>query len=494
MAEIKITQQMIDFYRSKPGNSVLLDSAIVDLIKKDIGLGKLPKEFVQLANDVRNKGYAANDTNVFGYGFNTGTNSELQIERTSSPEELEEINGLESTYSAMNLKIVNCDSEKIQDKISDFTQGCIGDCGLLSTLKALSSNDVGAKYIDNAISIDSKTGDRIVTFIGVNKSYRIPKVKLYSPVGVLGSTNASAIEKAVNMYFKERAAEVENGSGPDIVDRYYHRKSKRMSVYPQLWGAAPEDVIYLLTGASMYHVSIQSEEYDDYKNNPKKYIGTVGFGCKKDVSDLHKFIAPLEYVYRGIVGKPFDNHWFALLGIDSENNIKYSNPWFSKRVLCDNINEIYNDNYIVDINLCDTSDFIERIETVNTQEGSQTFYKTRKGVIRRIDTKDSESQLISIEKYDDLGRPYATQYYENGQKSSLEMRYYNVNNEGIESPFFEEPYLTRCIFNNNKIVSEENIYAEYKGFEHRDIDYYNDSGKVTKRVCYILGEIRVEKE
>ena len=36
MAEIKITQEMIDYYRSKPGNSVLLDSAIINLIQKDI--------------------------------------------------------------------------------------------------------------------------------------------------------------------------------------------------------------------------------------------------------------------------------------------------------------------------------------------------------------------------------------------------------------------------------------------------------------------------
>ena len=40
MADIKITQQMIDFYRSKPGNSVLLDSAIIEKIQKDIETGE----------------------------------------------------------------------------------------------------------------------------------------------------------------------------------------------------------------------------------------------------------------------------------------------------------------------------------------------------------------------------------------------------------------------------------------------------------------------
>lgn len=92
MADIKITQQMIDFYRNKPGNSVLLDSAIIDLINKDIETGKLPKEFALLATDVQKAGYSIANSNLFGYGFDINANSGLQFERTTTQEEQEEIN------------------------------------------------------------------------------------------------------------------------------------------------------------------------------------------------------------------------------------------------------------------------------------------------------------------------------------------------------------------------------------------------------------------
>lgn len=83
MAEIKITQQMIDYYRSKPGNAVLLDSTIIDLIKKDIETGKLPKQFATLASDAQKTGYNATSSNLFGYGFGADSNMGLSFERTT---------------------------------------------------------------------------------------------------------------------------------------------------------------------------------------------------------------------------------------------------------------------------------------------------------------------------------------------------------------------------------------------------------------------------
>ena len=91
MAEIKITQQMIDYYRSKPGNAVLLDSAIIDLINKDIETGKLPKEFATLASDAQKTGYNVTSSNLFGYGFDTNTDIGLTFERTTVPDNKPEI-------------------------------------------------------------------------------------------------------------------------------------------------------------------------------------------------------------------------------------------------------------------------------------------------------------------------------------------------------------------------------------------------------------------
>ena len=83
MADIKITQEMIDFYRSKPGNSVLLDSTIIDLIKKDSETGRLPKEFTTLASEAQKTGYNATSSNLFGYGFGADSNMGLSFERTT---------------------------------------------------------------------------------------------------------------------------------------------------------------------------------------------------------------------------------------------------------------------------------------------------------------------------------------------------------------------------------------------------------------------------
>lgn len=91
MSDIKITQQMIDFYRSKPGNMLLVDSAIIELIQKDIESGNLPEQFTQLATDVKRTGNNASTSNLFGYGFDTDTTFELSFEKRTSQEELEYI-------------------------------------------------------------------------------------------------------------------------------------------------------------------------------------------------------------------------------------------------------------------------------------------------------------------------------------------------------------------------------------------------------------------
>ena len=84
MAELNVTSQMIKEYRTLIGNFVLSDSAILEMIKKDIETGKLSKEFATLATDAQKVGYNANTSNLFGFGFNTNTAMGLSFERTTS--------------------------------------------------------------------------------------------------------------------------------------------------------------------------------------------------------------------------------------------------------------------------------------------------------------------------------------------------------------------------------------------------------------------------
>lgn len=127
MSDIKITQQMIDFYRSKPGNMLLIDSAIIELIQKDIESGNLPEQFTQLATDVKRTGNNASKSNLFGYGFDTDTTFGFSFQRTTSPEELEHIknrdianditkNLLKSTVGWNNLEAIQKEIKRINNQ------------------------------------------------------------------------------------------------------------------------------------------------------------------------------------------------------------------------------------------------------------------------------------------------------------------------------------------------------------------------------------------
>ena len=127
MAEIKITQQMIDYYRSKTGNAVLLDSAIIDLIEKDIETGKLPKQFATLASDAQKTGYNAASSNLFGYGFDTDSNIGLTFERITnfSSESTEKKDSTQAQISpedfvrGLGLNIESGEGSKIYSKLSN---------------------------------------------------------------------------------------------------------------------------------------------------------------------------------------------------------------------------------------------------------------------------------------------------------------------------------------------------------------------------------------
>ena len=80
MAEINVTKQMINAYRTLiGGNCVLTDAEIKKRILADLEAGTLPEGFIQLATDAQKTGYNVNSSNLFGYGFNSDKDMDMGI-------------------------------------------------------------------------------------------------------------------------------------------------------------------------------------------------------------------------------------------------------------------------------------------------------------------------------------------------------------------------------------------------------------------------------
>ena len=81
VADIKITQSMIDAYRAMPGNSLLTDSAIVALIEQ--GIEDNADWVRSLANSTKFLNNNTSSTNLFGFGFTDNTDYGWGFEKTT---------------------------------------------------------------------------------------------------------------------------------------------------------------------------------------------------------------------------------------------------------------------------------------------------------------------------------------------------------------------------------------------------------------------------
>ena len=446
MTDIKITQQMIDYYRNKPGNLLLLDSAIIELIQKDIDAGNFSKEFEQLANDAQKKGYDAVNSNLFGYGFDAmeitdSKNVEFKYEIKDDDTELKTNNEYKGLF----------DSDK---KVSTIMQSCVGDCVLLSELISLSNNTKAKKYIENAISYD-ENGNIEVYFIGVDKTITVPRKHLYNPIGVLGDIDASAIEKAVWLYIKEQQNKL-SFKEYDILDPkfnvsqpYTFAEKLSNGFYPEINAFSPGFLTFLLTGADSYE---EFENIDGFlenveKNNYNDFILTLNLiqpvGGKKWYTDIKELVG-------GYFGGLVSAHSFSINDINSDD-IVLINPWFSGKKNSHKINDI-NSKYEYFIGSTNTNDFLKKEE-----DGNTVILKRQDGSIARITEKNDKGQLTKIQKFDKDGRITACQEYKNGEKVQLTKYYdltedYKLEKEGELDPDWRELTESKTIyyFENNR--------------------------------------------
>lgn len=85
----------------------------------------------------------------------------------------------------------------------DFSQGQVGDCWLLASIKALSMNEKGLKTLNDSIKLH-QNGNITVHLKGVDKTYEISKKELENALELSkGDGDVRAIEIAVNRYLRE---------------------------------------------------------------------------------------------------------------------------------------------------------------------------------------------------------------------------------------------------------------------------------------------------
>lgn len=119
-----------------------------------------------------------------------------------------EIEGRISAKSELNINY-RVKNVKANGKVdNDFSQGMIGDCWLLASIKVLANNKKGKQILDNSLKVD-KSGNIFVTLQGVNKTYKItPKEIELNFNFVEGDMDVRAIEIAVNKYMSEQKANI----------------------------------------------------------------------------------------------------------------------------------------------------------------------------------------------------------------------------------------------------------------------------------------------
>ena len=169
MTDFNITPKMIDFYRKLPGNSVLQDSAIIEMIKKDVKQYNVPIGFYDLECEAEKRVKETHkNISIFGTNLNVPINNTgLEIEK-QTPEEI-----INKTTQLNKI---------IDSKILDFAQNLIreewGDSEFVFNLY----EDVKIEQDDKRLVTESRNGKPSFIFIntkekGIRISFSENKIK-----------------------------------------------------------------------------------------------------------------------------------------------------------------------------------------------------------------------------------------------------------------------------------------------------------------------------
>lgn len=471
---------------NKYRNSVLSSDVVKDdytFVSYLISSGCADKEDIDVLKNVQKQleNKQSKETNIFSFFEN---NSNVDVDEFSFQ------SVMNASFSS-EAKVKHIDKEKevktnfitkfikSDGKIGDFAQSpFIGDCGLLSTLKALSVVPEGAKCIKNAISKDPVSGNLMVHFAGAGRTYKISDTELYGAVVSVGDVDVRAIELAANKYIKERSNEVSSGAGPDIVDKYYQIKSNDNIVYSAIWAFEPETLVYLLTGSCKSETVYDLNEplVLEYQKNPKRYAGTVEFSEKdKKESKIPNWLTSvydvLKNQVRGLCGGAVEAHSFSLLDMNKDG-LKVANPWLSRVDIKFNNKDL--EKYRYTVHLFDTKEFLDKPAEIKTENGSEILYKKLNGKLFRKEEKDENNNIKRIIEYcDDGERISKVQEYKNGQKYKL-LSYWTE--EGLSDDEKDVSVVGTDYFKDNKLIKSLCKYSNGNMFASS----YDENGETAK--------------
>lgn len=211
---------------------------------------------------------------------------------------------------------------------ANFKQGYTGDCWLLSTIKALASDEKGLEKLNNMISVQKD--DEKVTGVTVHlqgKDYIISREELYSSIEYsTGDLDVRALEIAVNRFCLENSYDDINTGGHSGLG------------YSILLGDADKVKEFAKMKPQDFYLG------NDFMNNLKtgNRVGTIG-GAYSNTYAID--------VETGEKVKLIGNHEYAITGSDTEF-VYLSNPHDSSKKLkleIDNINNTFAKGLIYDI-------------------------------------------------------------------------------------------------------------------------------------------------
>lgn len=474
---------------NKYRNSVLSPDIIKDdytFVSYLISSGCADKEDIDALKNVQKQleNKQSKETNLFDFFKNNKNNIDVNDFSFQSVMNASFSSGANVKHSEKNEDVKTNFLTKFfksDGKAGEFSQSpLVGNCALLSTLKSLSSVPEGAKCIKDAISKDTASGNLLVSFKGVGKTYKISDTELYGAAVSVGDADVRAIELAVNKYIKERSREVSNGAGPDIVDKYYQAKNNNHIVYSAIWNFQPETLIYLLTG------SCKSETVHDlneplaleYQKDPKRYAGTVEFVEKDEKKSntpdwLKSVYKELKNQVRGLFGGAVEAHSFSLINMNKEG-LKVANPWLSRVNLKFDNKDL--EKYRYTVYLYDTKEFLDKPSEIKTENGFEVLYKKLNGKLFRKEEKDENNNLQRIVEYGDDGESIAEiQEYKNGQKHKL-ISY--CTEEGLSDADEDVSVTDSYYFKDNKLIKSICNYSNGK----RLGSIYDKNGDIAKSI------------
>ena len=274
--------------------------------------------------------------------------SDIKIEGMHQTSEIAGVNSVQSTEMQDDISLFKNDIPKTEPDgiIGDFSQGSLGDCGLLATFISIANSEKSSEIFKNAIF---KTNNGYgVYFKGLNKAYEISQDELNSALkggyalGLRGDENPDSDVILMELAFEKACDE---NSSP----RMKFKKFFKGDYYKDKKSIESEDISHfmkLLTGEkSSYKINWLNLGLGNNrllnKLQNKDFLACANFST----SSKDKVIQTQDGPYT--ISTPGVGHAYSIKSVDDEN-VTLVNPHYpdkdiviSRKDFSKNVNEIH---------------------------------------------------------------------------------------------------------------------------------------------------------